>query len=77
MKTTVGDVIICEKPNVTVRLVAVVRQDGEEPDDIQDWRETTRGRAEQLARSTVSATGGRVFRWNGRGELEPADPDSF
>jgi hypothetical protein len=73
MKTAPGDVIICHKPNVSIRLVAVVRDEGEEPDDIKYWRPEGRISAEEIARATVDNTGGRIFIWDGYGELERID----
>lgn len=65
MKTTAGDVIICNKPGVSMRLVAVVINDNEDPFEIQHWRSEGRISAEEMARATVSNTGGRVLRWDG------------
>lgn len=71
MKTTKGDVIICNKPGVELRLVAVVVNDGDEPLDIKHWRQEGRVSAEEMARATASNTGGRVLRWDGESlELE-------
>lgn len=75
MKTAVGDVIICQKPGVSVRLVAVVLNDGEEPDDVRFWRPEGRLSAEEIARANVNNTGGRIFRWDGFGELQRIDVD--
>lgn len=75
MKTATGDVIICHKPNVSIRLVAVVRDDGEDPYDIKYWRAEGRVSAEEIARATVGNTGGKIFRWDGFGELERIDND--
>lgn len=74
MKTTPGDVIICHKPNVAVRLIAVVLNDGDRPDDLRYWRPEGRVSAEEMARATVSNTGGRVFMWDGlNDELDPIE----
>lgn len=75
MKTAAGDVIICKKPNVSIRLVAVVMHDGAEPDEISDWRAEGRLKAETMARATVANTGGRVLLWDGFGELVRFDND--
>jgi hypothetical protein len=75
MKTVAGDVIICRKPNVSIRLVAVVMNDGQDPFDITDWRAEGRLKAEAMARATISNTGGRVLFWDGVGELERLDND--
>jgi|GEM_PF-4966925 len=74
MKTAPGDVIICHKPNVTLRLVAVVRDEGEDPFDIKYWRPEGRISAEEIARVTVDNTGGRIFVWDGSsGQMERVD----
>lgn len=73
MRTLTGDVIICHKPNVSIRLVAVVRDDGEEPFDIKYWRPEGRVSAEEIARATADNTGGRIFVWDGHGQLERID----
>lgn len=77
MKTTAGDVIICHKPGVSIRLVAVVINDGEEPDEIKHWRPEGRVSAEEMARATVSNTGGRVLRWNGASLQLERDVENF
>jgi len=77
MKTAAGDVIICHKPDVSIRLVAVVVNDGEDPFDIQRWRPEGRISAEEIARATVSNTGGRVLRWDGHSLEFDRDIDSF
>jgi hypothetical protein len=69
MKTRAGDVIIWHKrEEVSLRLVAVVLNDDEEPEDITSWRPAGRQRANAMARATVQGTGGRVLLWDG-GEL--------
>lgn len=75
MKTQAGDIIICHKPNVSIRLVAVVRDDDEDPYEIKYWRPEGRVSAEEIARATVSNTGGRIFLWDGYGQLERIDND--
>lgn len=77
MKTAAGDVIICHKPNVSIRLVGVVRDDGEHPFDIQHWRPEGRVSAEEMARATVSNTGGRVLRWDGTTMTLHRDIENF
>jgi hypothetical protein len=77
MKTVAGDVIICSKPGVSIRLVAVVMNDGEDPFDMQDWRPAGKVRAETMARATVSNTGGRVLRWDGSTMTLERDFESF
>lgn len=73
MKTTAGDVIIRHKAGISLRLVAVVLDDGTEPDDIRYWKPEGRVSAEEFARATVANTGGRVLLWDGDGELQRAD----
>jgi hypothetical protein len=77
MKTTAGDVIICNKPGVSIRLVAVVVNDGEEPFDIRHWRPEGRVSAEEIARATVGNTGGRVLRWDGQSMVLETDTENF
>jgi hypothetical protein len=77
MKTTTGDVIICQKPGVNIRLVAVVLNDGEEPFDIKHWRPEGRVSAEEIARATATNTGGRVLRWDGNTLELQRDIDNF
>ncbi|MDP3717141.1 MAG: hypothetical protein Q8T13_05145 [Acidobacteriota bacterium] len=75
MKTTTGDVIICQKPGITVRLVAVVLNDGDAPDDVRYWRPEGRVSAEDFARATIANTGGKIFRWDGHCQFERIDND--
>lgn len=77
MRTAAGDVIICHKPNVSIRLVAVVINDGDNPFDIQHWRPEGRISAEEIARATVSNTGGRVLRWDGTSITFDRDIENF
>jgi hypothetical protein len=77
MKTAAGDVIICHKPNVSIRLVAVVRDDGEDPFDIKYWRPEGRVSAEEMARATARNTGGRVLRWDGTTMTLDRDIENF
>lgn len=75
MKTAAGDVIICHKRGGSIRLVAVVLNDGDHPLDLRYWRPEGRVSAEDMARATVTNTGGRVFAWDGEGDLDPIETD--
>ena len=72
MSTKAGDVVIWRNEDVAVCYVAIVKEDGERPEQFRiRWQPKAESEAEAFAARWTQGTGGRILDWNGVDDPTP------